>query len=342
MNARALPALAGRRLRLGFVGLGWIGRARLDAVAADADVEVAALHDRDAARLASASALHAAANATPDLDALLGMGLDGVVIATPNGCHAEHAVAALESGHAVFCQKPLAVNAAEARTIVAAAERADRLLAVDYCYRHVAGMDELRRRIAAGALGDVLAMDLVFHNAYGPDQAWSRDRALAGGGCVLDLGVHLLDLAVWLRGGHAGASALQLLTASRYARGVSLPPGDPSLEDLAFASWRGESGATVRLACSWHAQLGADALIGLRVSGTRGGAEWRNVGGSFYDFELRVADGARSTVLASGPDEWGARALRDWIARVRAGDGFDPAAHDYVAGAALVDAVYAA
>lgn len=333
-----------RRVRLGFVGLGWIGRMRLDALAADPGIEVAALCDGDATRLQAAGQVYANARPSTDVGELLDADLDGVVIATPNGCHAEQAIAALERGHAVFCQKPLAVDAAQAARIVSAAERADRLLEVDYCYRHVAGMSDLRRRVHAGELGDLLGIELVFHNAFGPDKGWCYDRRLAGGGCVLDLGVHLLDLAVWLRGGAGAATphALELVSAERYSRGRALPAASDAIEDLAFATWRDPEGATVRLACSWNAQLGCDALIGLRLFGSAGGAVWRNVAGSFYDFELQLAHGPRTQVLASGPDDWGARALRAWVDRLRAGARFDPAAHEYVAGARLVDAVYAA
>src|SRR5690606_9981181 len=99
---------------------------------------------------------------------------------------------------AVFCQKPLGRTAAEAAAAVAAARQADRLLAVDLSYRFTQGMQRIREQVRAGALGRVFAADLVFHNAYGPDKPWFYDPRLAGGGCVMDLGVHLVDLALWL------------------------------------------------------------------------------------------------------------------------------------------------
>ena len=110
------------------------------------------------------------------------MGLDGIVIATPNALHAPQTLAALERGLAVFCQKPLALDVREARAMVKAAREADRLLGVDYSYRFTDGAQELRRVVQAGELGKIFSLDLVFHNAYGPDKPWCFDPRLAGGG----------------------------------------------------------------------------------------------------------------------------------------------------------------
>lgn len=339
MSARPREiAAAARPSRLGFVGLGWIGRNRLDAVARRPDVEVAALHDVDPAKLDAAAGTYAEAARPESFDALLDADLDGVVIATPNGCHAEQAIACLERGLPVFCQKPLALDGAQTRAVVAAADRADRLLGVDYSYRHVRGMAELRQHVRAGRLGDLLAVDLTFHNAYGPDKAWCHDRALAGGGCLLDLGVHLVDLALWLQ----DDLDLAVVDSARYAQGRRLPPADPAIEDLAFATFRSSGGAVVRLACSWHAQSGCDAIIGARLFGTRGGAVWRNVGGSFFDFELDLVHGPKAERLAGPPDEWGGRAIGAWLDRLRADPGFDAEARRFVAGADLIDGLYAA
>ena len=129
------------------------------------------------------------------LDDLVDLEVDGVVIATPSAMHAEQSIRALERGAAVFCQKPLGRTAAEVRAVVDAARAADRLLGVDLSYRFTEGMRRVRDLVRSGELGRVYAVDLVFHNAYGPDKPWFYDPALSGGGCVMDLGVHLVDLA---------------------------------------------------------------------------------------------------------------------------------------------------
>ena len=103
-----------------------------------------------------------------------------VVIATPSALHAEQSIRALDAGAAVFCQKPLGRDAAEAASVVAAARAADRLLSVDFSYRFTRGMEAIAGLIRGGELGHVFAVDLVFHNAYGPGKPWFYDRAQSG------------------------------------------------------------------------------------------------------------------------------------------------------------------
>jgi predicted dehydrogenase len=324
-----------RALRLGFLGLGWIGRKRLDAIADLPEIEIAAIADSDVERVAAAREQYHNAVAVADVNALIDSDLDGIVIATPNGCHAEQAVACLKSGVAVFCQKPLATHFADAERVVIAAQRANRLLGVDLCYRYVDGMSELRHRIASGQLGTIAAIDLTFHNAYGPDKRWCLDRELAGGGCLLDLGVHLLDLSSWLQGN----PSMQLTSRHLFRQGKTLAAGE--LEDLAFAEFSQHDGALVRIACSWHAHAGRDAIIGMRILGSEGGAEWRNVDGSFYDFELEVFRGTSREKLGGYPDAWGDRALRAWIQQLAQDRSYDSRAAEYLGTAQLIDAVYA-
>ncbi|MGH8179258.1 MAG: Gfo/Idh/MocA family protein, partial [Steroidobacter sp.] len=230
-------------LRLGFLGLGWIGRMRLDAIAAAAEVQIAAIADNDAGKLSAAASAYPDAHAGYDLNSLLDCDLDGVVIATPNGAHASQAVACLSRGLPVFCQKPLAITAHDVEQVIDVARSADRLLGIDFCYRHVQGMNDLRRRIQAGELGEILAIDLTFHNAYGPDKPWVYDRRLSGGGCLLDLGVHLIDLALWLQNG----PALQLISSRLFARGAPVQIDQGEVEDMAFAEFRQSNDAVVRM-----------------------------------------------------------------------------------------------
>jgi predicted dehydrogenase len=262
--------------------------------------------------------------------------LDGVVIATPNGCHAEQALACLERGVPVFCQKPLAIDGTQTARVIAAAQAADCLLGVDFCYRHVQGMGELRRRVAAGDLGRILSIDLEFHNAFGPDKAWCRDRRLAGGGCVLDLGVHLLDLALWLN----CAPQMRLAGAHLYERGRLLSNRDHAIEDLAWIELYEPAGATVRIACSWHSHIGQGASISMRLLGTAGGAYWRNVDGSFYDFRLDLTRADSTECIGAPPDDWGCRALRSWASRLQRDRSFDPDILLAARGSALIDQVY--
>ncbi|HEX8382827.1 MAG TPA: Gfo/Idh/MocA family oxidoreductase [Sphingomonas sp.] len=320
--------------RLGFLGVGWIGRDRMAAMLATGLVEAAAIADPSAEMVAGAAKLAPDATVVEGLDAMLALGLDGVVIATPSALHAAQSIRALEAGVAVFCQKPLGRDAAEARAVVDAARKADRLLAVDFSYRHTSGMAAVAELVRSGELGRVFAVDLVFHNAYGPDKPWFYDRARSGGGCVMDLGVHLVDLAMW----SLGADTASDVHAQLFAGGER-PAGD-AVEDYAVAQMT-IGGAAVRLACSWRVHAGVDAEIGATFYGTDGGAAFRNIGGSFYDFEATRFRGTAREPLASVPEAWGGRAAADWARRLAEGARFDPVAAEIVAVARVLDAIYA-
>jgi predicted dehydrogenase len=270
------------------------------------------------------------------LDELLEQELDGVVIATPSALHAEQSIRALEHGLAVFCQKPLGRTAAETQRVVDAARAADRLLGVDLSYRFTEGMRRIRELVAGGELGRIYAIDLVFHNAYGPDKPWFYDPMLSGGGCVMDLGVHLVDLALW----SLGFPEVAGVSSRLFAGGLPLVSRPDRVEDYALARLDLSSGAAVQLACSWRLPAGTDAVIEASFYGTEGGAALRNVGGSFYDFTAERFHGTTREVLASPPDEWGGRAAVDWATRLAAGERFDPATERLVDVASALDRIY--
>ncbi len=323
--------------RLGFLGVGWIGRDRLELLAASGVAEVAAVADTDAA-LAEAVAASCGVKAVAPEQLLAGThGLDGVVIATPSALHAAQAVAALEAGMAVFCQKPLGRSAGECEEVVRAARAAGRPLGVDLSYRHLAGATAMRQLVASGALGTVFAADLTFHNAYGPDKAWYTDRARSGGGCVIDLGIHLVDLALWMLDEPAVAD----VSARLFAGGRPLEPGEEAVEDYAVARLDLESGGVVRIACSWFLHAGCDAVIAASFSGTEGAVAMHNVGGSFYDFAAAHHTGTASRVIAAPPDAWSGRAIVEWATLLGSGAGFaEQDAARLVAVARVVDRVH--
>ncbi len=323
------------RPRVGFLGVGWIGRNRMEALAQSGLIEIVAVSDA-AAENAAAAAKLGQCDASDSLEHLLDLGLDGLVIATPSALHAAQSIAALEHGVAVFCQKPLGRTEAETAEVVRAARTADRLLDVDLSYRFVRGITLIRDLIHSGDLGTVYSADLVFHNAYGPDKAWFYDAALSGGGCVIDLGSHLIDLALWmLEDGPVVSVASEL-----FAKGRRLTLPTSAVEDYATAQLDFAGGASVRVACSWNLPAGCDAVIEASFYGTKGGATLRNVDGSFYDFWTERLHGTSRETLSTPPDPWGGRAAVDWARRLAAGQGFDTQAERLITLARVLDEVY--
>lgn len=325
-----------KRPRLAFVGVGWIGFNRMKALADSGNAEIRAIVEPQEGLARRAQQLAPDAEILGDFTEAIESDVDGIVIATPSAFHAEQATLALREGLAVFCQKPLGRNHTETQRAIDAARASDRLLKVDLCYRFVAAAARIRELIQHGSLGDVFALDLAFHNAYGPDKAWFYDPNLSGGGCLIDLGIHLVDLALWL----LDFPAVENVSGTLFTNGRKFVRGNAEVEDFATATIRLAPHVDVNVACSWRAHAGQDAVIEAAVYGTKGGARLRNVNGSFYDFAAEQYTGTSRQVLIESPDCWGGRAALDWLARLTRGNRFDPDIENLGIVASVLDRIY--
>ena len=189
---------------LGIVGCGRIvQRVHLRHLTALPGVRIAALADpSDEARQAVSKRLPDAALYAECADLFKHDGLDAVVIATPPSTHASLAEAALRAGLSAYVEKPLATTQAEAEALVAVEREvggggAVPGVNVGFNYRFNPQIVEAKRRIAAGDLGRVLSVQSSFTTAPRDTPAWKKQRA-AGGGVLLDLAVHHLDLVSFL------------------------------------------------------------------------------------------------------------------------------------------------
>jgi predicted dehydrogenase len=196
-------------------------------------------------------------------------------------------------------------------------------------------MQAIRERIRAGDLGEVFAADLTFHNAYGPGARWFWDPKLAGGGCLIDLGVHLVDLALWLFDLPEVTDARATLRRD----GRAMRGGE--VEDYAIGEITLASGVSVRIACSWNLNAGRDAIIEASFYGTLGGATMRNANGSFFDFSAELFKGRSAETIASPPDDWGGRAAAEWVRKLAAGERFGGTTTGLLETARALDRLYA-
>lgn len=321
-------------IRLAFLGVGWIGRNRMEAMLGTGKAEAIAICDPNSEMVGEAHALAPDAKPVDSLQAMLELEPDGVVIATPSALHADQSIESLRSGAAVFCQKPLGRNCGEVEAVLDTARKADRLLGVDLSYRHAAAMRTIRDLIRSGSLGKPFAADLTFHNAYGPGNAWFYDPALSGGGCLIDLGVHLVDLALWLFDFPQVIEARgRLLKDGREARA-------DECEDFATGELELANGVTVHIACSWNLSAGQDAEIRATVYGTEGGAEMRNATGSFFDFVADRFTGRERERIAGYPDDWPGRAAAEWVENLSDGARFEASTKGLVETARVLDRLY--
>ncbi|MFD2247051.1 Gfo/Idh/MocA family protein [Pontibacter ruber] len=323
--------------KLGFLGVGWIGRNRMEVIAKHEAGEIAFVADTAASNAEEAIKSVPGAQIVNTLESILEQPeVEGVVIATPSAFHAEQSMLALEAGKSVFCQKPLGRNVEETRRVVETARSQNKLLGVDLSYRYTAAMQEVYKVVQSGELGFIYAVELVFHNAYGPDKAWFYEPKLSGGGCVIDLGVHLVDLALW----SLNFPGVKNVNSRLYAKGKPISMCDGKVEDYATASIELETGTNLQLSCSWNLPAGQEAIISATFYGTQGGVALKNINGSFYDFVAERYYGTRAERLASPPDEWSGRAGVAWAERVAKGEGFSEEAEEFVKVAEVLDKIY--
>ena len=334
-SLREAYAAAALRPRLGFLGVGWIGAHRLAAIGRAGVAEIIAIADPMDEMLAAAAQHAPKAVRFKNPDEPFNLDLDGVIIATPSAQHAQQCTAALKRGLAVFCQKPLGRNTQEVSKVIDVARAANRLLGVDLSYRYTEALQSIRQLVKQNELGEIFAVDLVFHNAYGPQKPWFYDRVHSGGGCVIDLGIHLVDAALWILD-----QPIIGVTSRLLHQGKRIEQLDGICEDYATARLDLASGAAINLSCSWHLHAGRDAAIEASFYGTKGGAAMRNVNGSFYDFIAERFNSTSRQVLAAPPDEWFGRAAVEWARRLAIDPTFDPEIERMIEVASAIDAIY--
>ena len=228
-------------IRIGVIGLGWWGKQIVTCLAGSPRFKVVAGCDIDTAMAKPFAAAHAF-DLVDDYRALLKHPeVDAVAVVTPHALHEDMAVAAYAAGKQVFCEKPLALNAASAERILAACHKAGGVLGIGHERRYEPAMEEMRRLFTSGALGRILHMDAnVSHNNFRKmdPSNWRRDPKHAPAGAWTALGIHLGDLFVSLAGEPTRVAA-------RTASQIFPPPS----EDFVSAEIDFENGARGRITC---------------------------------------------------------------------------------------------
>ena len=285
------PLPADSKIRLGLVGCGGICRgAHVPVYHRDPRVEVVAVCDILPARTdALIQDFFPAAQAYTDYRELLASpDIDAVDICTPNDLHSEVAIAAFRAGKHVLCEKPDAIDAAKAEAMKAAAEKAGRLLMVMRNNRFCDSSQYARRFIGAGKMGEIYAGRCGWQRRRGiPGKGgWFTTRAKSGGGPLIDLGVHMIDLAVWLMGNprpvavsgntYCKFAGDQAASDSEHAQfGDRVAGGTFDVEDLAMGMIRFDNGALLQIEFSWASNIKTETRF-VELRGTRAGLAWRD------------------------------------------------------------------
>jgi predicted dehydrogenase len=190
-----------RRLRVALLGTGWVARFHAQALADHPDAELVAIANWRAESLARLAARFTGVRTTTRWEDLVeDADVDAAVIATPNALHAPQAIAFLQAGRHVLVEKPMASDLRAAQALLEAKRGSSASLMIAHCWRFHDDVRALRGRIAAGELGEVVkTRGYGIHAGWGP-AGWFTSRELAGGGALLDMGVHAIDTARFLLG----------------------------------------------------------------------------------------------------------------------------------------------
>mgnify|MGYP001237759340 CR=1 FL=1 len=296
--------MAERATRIGFIGAGMMGRLHLEHFSRLPEIEMAAVADANPRRLAEARARYAVPHAYDDGATLIAEAdVDAVVVAVPNRLDAPLAIAALEAGRHVLIEKPMATSAAEGRAIMEAERRAGRKVLVGHHMRWSWPYWAIKPQVEVGEFGRIYYVKAGWFRRKGIP-AWGTpytSHAHMAGGAAVDIGVHMLDLALHLLGDRRPVSVFGADYSKIGTQRMGLGGwgerdmgGAFDVDDLAAAMIRLDDSTLVNLEVSWAAYTDAEGNVPyLHLMGDKGGVSVRGSAGKWmierFDSAVDVA-----------------------------------------------------
>lgn len=272
----------GEKLRIGLIGAGGIARgAHIPNYLKCGDrVELVAVSDVVKEKAEELAREFSIEKVYEDYHQMLNeAGVDAVSICTPNKFHAPAALAALEAGCHVLCEKPPAMTPEEAKQMADAAEKAGKYLTYGFHYRHAPETEALRRFIDAGELGEVYAATVNAVRRRGiPGWGVFTNKELQGGGPLIDIGVHMLDLALYLMD-YPEPDTVFGVTYQKLGNkpGVGLfgewDWENFSIEDMARGMITFKNGASIMLETAFASNVKKHETMNVSLMGEQGGAD---------------------------------------------------------------------
>jgi len=271
-------------IRFGIVGAGAISHSGAKAAQKNENVTVVAGCDPNEARLKSFCETYEIANGYATAEELFAdPNVDAVYVAVPNSLHAPLAIKALEAGKHVILDKPFAMNLAEAEEVVATAEKMGKVFTVGMNQRFREESQKIRSVVAQGVLGDIYHAKAFWFRRSGIPRlgTWFGNKALAGGGALLDIGVHLLDLCLFCADNFEPVTVSGSVYTKFGNRGLGEGGWGHSdreegmvfdVDDFASAFIRMKNGASVSLDITWACHTEEPNRMDVHLFGTEAGA----------------------------------------------------------------------
>ena len=276
-----------KKIKIAVIGLG-MGKGHIGGYREHKNAEVVAIADLNQELLDSVGdELDIAKRYTDPLEMFAKEDLDVVSIAVPNKFHKPLAIAAMEAGINVLCEKPMAMNAKEAEEMLAVAKNTGKRLGINFSFRFTPQSFAMKRLVEAGELGDIYFARTVWQRRRGMPKfgGWFGQKALAGGGPLIDLGVHRLDLALWLMD-YPEPEWVMGSTYNHIASEQAAKEGKKfDVEDFACGMIKFKNGATLELEASWAGNIKEREQMSTRLMGTDGGLHQYNLNEG-YEFHV--------------------------------------------------------
>ncbi|PZE20534.1 Gfo/Idh/MocA family protein [Paenibacillus xerothermodurans] len=271
------------KLKIGVIGAGTISEVHLNSYRNNADVELAAICDLNVQRAEAKAQQYGIPNVYSDYRELLANpAIDAVSVCVWNHAHAEVSISALDAGKHVLCEKPLSVTVEQALEVEKAVHRSGKLLQVGFVRRYSSNAQILRKFIENGELGEIYYAKASCLRRLGNPGGWFADRSRSGGGPLMDIGVHVIDICWYLMGrpkvrsvsgnvynklgNRANIKNLSFYQAADYDASQN------SVEDMANALIRFENGASIMVDVSFTLHAAKDEVT-VKLFGDKGGAE---------------------------------------------------------------------
>ena len=256
--------MSNRKVRIAVVGAGHVAQvAHIPVYKSHPNVELTAVVDQDPIKARRIQEQHGFELVFDDFTAMLkSSDVDAVDICTPNYLHAPMAITALRSGRHVLCEKPLARTMDEASRMVEESEKSGRILMTALNNRFREDVQVLHKFVKGGELGDVQLVKTGWlrRATEWKDRAWFTEKAMSGGGALLDLGMPIMDLALWVA---------ELKKPTRVSCSIFGKKGRSGVEDSACAMVKFAGGACLMLEVNWNLREPNDVTF-LHVYGSKG------------------------------------------------------------------------
>ena len=272
------------KIKIGIIGVGSISECHIESYKKNPDVELYAFCDINEETLKLKGERHGITRLYTNLDEMLALKeIDAVSVCTWNSEHKSCTIAALKAGKHVLCEKPMSVSKADAEEMQKVAEENGKLLMIGFVRRHGNDCRIVKDFIDTDSLGDLYYAKATYLRRNGNPGGWFGDKSRSGGGPLIDLGVHVIDLVRYLMGNPKPVSVygatFKKLDNRPHIKGkhgyTSIGAGNKDIcdvEDLATALIRFDNGAVLSIEASFSLNIKKDEGT-IELFGTKGGAK---------------------------------------------------------------------